>query len=160
MKFLRARIAALIACATLAPGPAHAACGGILNPILVVATPILFGFYSPSADSASNGAVTVSCTVQLGNTLPGFTIALSGGTLNQFSPRQMSFGGNRLGYAIYTSGALDTAWGNGSDSTQTQSYNSGQSLASKNFTAYGVIPKHQFVPTGLYTDSITVTVTY
>jgi len=143
-------------------GPASAAaCGTGLNPILVTATAVAFGLYSPGASSGtgSNGTVTVSCTVTLGATLPSFTVALSAGA-GGFSPRQMSFGAARLNYNLYTTPSHATVWGDGTGVTATQAYASSAGLASTIFTAYGLVPFHQFVAAGLYSDGITVTVTY
>jgi spore coat protein U-like protein len=151
----------LVAAATSDPASA-APCGTGLNPILVTATTVAFGLYSPSAavGTTSNGTVTVACTVILGATLPSFTVALSAGTNGQFAPRQLNFGSARLNYNLYTSASYATVWGDGGGLTATQSYASSQALASTAFTAYGVIPPSQFVAAGLYSDEITVTVTY
>jgi spore coat protein U-like protein len=139
-----------------------AACGTGLNPIVVAATAVAFGLYSPGAASGatSNGTVTVACTTPVGATLPDFTIALSAGTTGQFAPRRLTFGGATLNYNIYTSPSFVTVWGDGSGATLTQPYASGAALASTTFTAYGLVPPHQFVAAGMYTDAITVTVTY
>src|SRR5262249_49233127 len=113
-------IAVLVALAT----PAGAATCGGLNPILVVATPVGFGLYQPGSPGATNanGTVTVTCTVTLGASLPGFTIALSPSTTGDLVPRKMSFGTARLGYNIYTTSGYATVWGDGSAGTQTESY--------------------------------------
>jgi len=154
-------------CAILAllvtAGPASAAaCGTGLNPILVTATAVAFGLYSPSASSgaASNGTVTVACTTPVGATLPSFTIALSAGTAGQFAPRHLSFGGASLNYNLYTAPSHATVWGDGTGVTVTQSYASGAARASTIFTAYGLVPPDQFTAAGMYADGITVTVTY
>jgi spore coat protein U-like protein len=156
----RAAVVLLFGLGTL---PAHAAtCGGILNPILVVATPMVFGLYQPGSASATpaNGTVTVSCTVTLGASLPGFTIALSPSTTGDIAPRKMSFGTARLGYDIYTTNGYGTVWGDGTGGSQTQTYSAGRGLGTVPYTAYGSIPAHEFATPGAYLDGITVTVTY
>jgi spore coat protein U-like protein len=158
----RLRFLAVISALLAATGPAcAAACGTGLNPILVTATGVGFGLYSPGASTGtkSNGTVTVACTVTLGATLPNFTVALSAGA-GGFAPRKMGFGAARLNYNLYTSASDTTVWGDGTASTMTQPYLASQDLASAPFTAYGVVAPGQFVTPGLYTDGITVTVTY
>jgi len=150
---------AILAVATPA---AAATCGTLVNPILVTATAVAFGLYSPGAAAAtsSNGTVTVTCTITLASTLPSFTIALSDGANGTFSQRKMAFLGARLNYNIYTTASRSTIWGDGTTSTATQSYSSSSALPTTAFTAYGSLTARQFVGTGLYTDGITVTVTY
>ncbi|MEJ0025032.1 MAG: spore coat protein U domain-containing protein [Rhizomicrobium sp.] len=146
-----------------APMPAAAAaCGTGLNPILVLATGVSFGLYSPGAAAAtpSNGTVTVTCTVVLASTLPSFTIALSAGTNGTFNQRKMAFGAARLNYNLYTTASLGTIWGDGTTPTATQAYAASTGLSLTTFTAYGSLAARQFATPGLYTDGITVTVTY
>ncbi len=143
--------------------PASAAsCGGGLNPILVIASGVAFGLYSPGAKTAatSNGTVNVACTVALGATLPTFTIALSAGTYGTFTQRKMGFGAARLNYNLYTTAALSTVWGDGTTPSVTQSYVASSGLALITFNVYGSLATHQFASLGLYGDSIMVTVSY
>ncbi len=146
--------------------PVHAwaaACGGVLNPILMVPLPILFSAYHPTSngDLTGNGTITVTCTVTLGSTLPDFTLGISAGGANSFTPRKMAFLTSTINYNIFTSGAYDTVWGDGTSSTMLQSYNHNDGLAAKSFTAFGMIPKHQYVlPGGPYLDALTVTISY
>lgn len=149
----------LLFCAVCAPAQA-AQCGG-LNPVLVSLATLSFGFYSASQpDNTANASVTVSCTVQVGSTLPSFTLSLSKGG-GSFSQRQMGFLTDTLNYNIYTSGGYDTIWGDGTSGTQTLSYSASDNLASKSFTAYGKIPRDQYVlPGGPYTDTILITASF
>jgi spore coat protein U-like protein len=120
---------------------------------------IAFGNYSANSasDKTMNGTVTANCTV--GGSLPSFTIALSTGGSATFEPRKMNFlVVNTLNYNIYTTNSYATIWGDGTNSTVTQSYGGGG--GSTNFTAYGKIPTGQYVLPGIYGDSITITVTY
>jgi spore coat protein U-like protein len=154
---------AIAALAAGLPTPAlAAACGTGLNPVVVSASAVAFGIYDPVAASptTTNGTVTVACLTVLSSTLPSFTVALSGGTTSQFNPRQLSFGGARLNYNLYTTASYATVWGNGTGATATQSYNASLALSQTTFTAYGRLPAGQFAPPGGYTDLITVTVTY
>lgn len=155
---LLATFAVLVA---LIATPASAGtCGGILNPVLVTTTGIGFGLYSPgsASDTHANGTINVTCTVTLGNGLPNFTIALGGSATNQFNPRVMTFLTSTLNYNLFTTSSYSTIWGDGTAPTQTQSYSSG--AGSTAFTVYGQIPNHQFVPLGLYSDSVQVVVTF
>jgi spore coat protein U-like protein len=157
------RIASAAAALSLLALPASAAtCGGALNPVLIVATPVVFGLYSPGLGSAAtiNGTVAVTCTVVLATTLPSFTIALSASPNGHINPRQMAFGGATLNYNLYTTASYATIWGDGTSPTVTQSYTASSGLSLTSFTAFGSIPAHQFATPGLYTDTITVTVTY
>jgi spore coat protein U-like protein len=139
---------------------AAATCGTVLNPVLITVSSVAFGPYSPGdmTGDQANGSIGVTCTVTLSSALPNFTIALNGGLANQLNSRVMSFLGNNLQYNLYTTGSYATIWGDGTTSTQTQSYTAG--AASTSYTVYGLIPNHQFLPIGLYLDTITVTVTY
>ncbi|HEY0281002.1 MAG TPA: spore coat U domain-containing protein [Rhizomicrobium sp.] len=153
--------AALFLASTITPALA-AECGTGINPILVVATGAAFGNYSPSSGTpaTTNGTITLTCTVVLLSTLPSFTVSLSASTSGQINPRQMSFGAARLNYNLFTTASYTTIWGNGTAPTVTQSYASGDNLVLKTFTVYGRIPAGQVVAVGLYTDSLTVTITY
>ncbi len=145
----------------LLPRPASAAdCGGGLNPIVIIPTPVVFGLYSPGAANAAilNGTIIMSCTVVL-TTLPSFTIGLSKGSYGQFTARQMAFGSARLNYNLYTSASYGTIWGDGVGGiSATQAYSAGG--VTTTYTVYGRVPTNQFVTTGAYMDSITITVTY
>ncbi|HEY0106803.1 MAG TPA: spore coat protein U domain-containing protein [Rhizomicrobium sp.] len=166
MTILRPRLPGYVLCfallAALASGSASAAtCGGLPNPILVTATGVAFGLYSPGANAParSNGTVTVTCTITIGATLPSFTIALSAGTYGTFTQRKMGFGTARLNYNLYTTDALGTIWGDGTTPSATQSYTA-SALALTSFTVYGSLAIHQFASLGVFADGITVTVTY
>jgi spore coat protein U-like protein len=152
----------LFALITFHSDASHAVvCSGALA-VIVSTTGISFGVYNAGAatDTAVNGTVTVACTIQLGTTLPSFTVSLSSGG-GSFAQRQMNFlVSNILKYNIYTTQSFTTVWGDGTGGTSTMSYDTGDGLSSKDFTAYGRIPKGQYVPTGLYGDSVTVSVTY
>jgi spore coat protein U-like protein len=132
------------------------------NAPTVTATATAFNAYSAAAlsDNQANGTVQIKCPLGIG-LLPSFTIALSAGNGGSgFAPRAMQSGANRLGYNIYTTSGYGTVWGDGNDGTVTQTYFSPLSLGTISFTAYGAVPTGQFVATGSYSDTITVTVTY
>ncbi len=147
----------------VAPTPAAAIlCGTILNPLVATGTTVAFGMYSPGAAAPtwSNGTVTVTCASTLLSTMPSFTIALSAGTYGTFSQRKMAFGTARLNYNIYTTASYGTIWGDGTTPTATQAYTASLGFAQTTFTAFGSLAARQFVTPGMYSDSITITVTY
>lgn len=145
------------------PLPAFAACApASLCACVVTASGIAFGTYDPLASGAttSSGTVTVDCvlTVALAGS---YDIALSKGGSGTYTPRRMASGSARLDYNLYTSPALTQIWGDGTGSTATV----GRSFAalllmSQTTTIYAQIPAGQNVASGIYGDTITVTVTY
>jgi spore coat protein U-like protein len=127
--------------------------------VTVIATPASFGLYNPGLGTpiVANGTVTISCTGALG-TLPSLVVALSAGANGTFAQRKLASGSARLGYNLYTTSVFSSVWGDGTGGSVTQSYSSGGLLTI--LTAYGQVPTGQFASTGLYSDTITVTVTY
>ncbi len=128
----------------------------------VSANPLSFGTYQPGQGSMSaSTTLAVSCTKGA-----PFSVALNagtgGGTVTQ---RLMSFGASKLQYNLYTSAAHTTVWGDGTQSTATVSA-VGRGLmsgAAITQTVYGQLPDSPAnvdLAPGLYTDTITVTVTY
>jgi spore coat protein U-like protein len=127
--------------------------------ITVTTTAVSFGNYNASA-IASSGGVTATCTVLTGTALPSFTVALSAGNSGSFATRQMAFLTQKLNYNLYTTSGLTTVWGDGTGSSVPQSYTANGSTSSVTFTVYGNLPAKQFPTPGLYTDTLTVTVTF
>ncbi len=151
----------LLASTSLAGSAFGSGCTLTGNAPTVTATDIAFPAYSASALSpdAANGTVKIRCPLGIG-LLPSFDVALSAGTTGGFSPRQMTMGTNRLGYNIYTTSGYGTVWGDGNGASSTQSFSALLSLGTITFTAYGIVPTGQYLSTGTYNDTITVTVTY
>lgn len=131
----------------------------------VVATPVLFGVYVPTAISPvdSNGAITVSCK---GTGNVSYTIALSAGLNGAgYLPRRMlnSAASFLLDYNLYIDAGRTVIWGNGSPSTLivTDSYRiPGPEDVIRTYPVYGRLFPLQAVGVGEYTDVITVTVDY
>lgn len=128
----------------------------------VSASPLSFGTYQPGQGNASaSTTLAVRCT----RGAP-FSVALNagigGGTVTQ---RLMSMGASRLQYNLYTTAAHTTVWGDGTQSTATVS-GVGRGLmngAQITHTVYGQVPDtaaNVDLAPGLYTDTITVTVSY
>ncbi len=108
----------------------------------------------------ANGTVDIKCPLGIG-LLPSFTRRAVGRKRRQrLRAAEDVDGASRLGYNIYTTSGYATVWGDGTGSTVTQTYSAIISLGTISFTAYGQAPSGQYVATGPYSDSITVTVTY
>lgn len=128
--------------------------------VVVTATSVLFGTYSPFSGSAvdSTGAVAVTCTIGLG---VSYTIKLGSGGSGTYSPRRLSSGASTINYNLYTSAARTTVWGDGSGSTGTISFSTLlEVIGLRRYTVYGRIPASQNVAAGAYADSVVVTVEY
>jgi len=128
----------------------------------VSANPLSFGTYQPGQGSASaSTTLAVRCT----RGAP-FSVALNAGAGGgSVAQRLMSMGASRLQYNLYTTAAHTAVWGDGTQSSATVS-GVGRGLtgvAEITHTVYGQVPDSPAnvdLAPGLYTDVITVTVTY
>lgn len=125
---------------------------------------LTFSAYDPFAPSASSitGIVSIDCRAVVALSLV-YSIQLGGGTGGTIAARAMTAGVSRLGYQLYTNSVHSVVWGDGTGGTGVVS--DGYSLvalgsATKNYTAYGLIPARQMVSPGGYVDVVTVLVTY
>jgi spore coat protein U-like protein len=133
----------------------------VVNPnCLVSATALNFGGYDGTVAKTGTSDISVRCST--GTT---FSVLLStgGGT---FAQRLLAgSGSNALQYNLYTTAAASTIWGDGTNSTGIGG-GTGAGMASGSavpFTVHGVLPDNAFnqgAPSGNYTDTITVTVSY
>ncbi len=128
----------------------------VLSTCTVTSLPLAFGNYTPSAgDLAATTTVSVLCTlgtpykVRLG----------TGQNSSNVTTRKMKIaaGSETLSYALYRDASRTQNWGE-TDGTDTID-DTGTGLL-KAHTVYGVIPGNQFVPAGVYSDSVTITVNY
>ena len=135
-----------------------------VNPnCLVSATALNFGGYDGTVDATSTSNISVRCST--GTT---FAVGLSAGNVGgTFAQRLLSGSGtNKLQYNLFTSAAATTVWGESISASTTTMPGLGAGMASGSaqpFTVYGVLPNtlaNQGAPTGVYNDTITVTVTY
>lgn len=145
----------------LAPTPAFATTGTatmtvsttIAATCTITATPIAFGTYTGVVSQAT-GSVTVTCT----NTTP-YDVGLNEGTATGATTanRSMANGATLLNYDLFTDSARTHNWGNivDTDTVEMTGTGLGQTL-----TVYGQISAGQYFSPGLYTDTITATVTY
>jgi spore coat protein U-like protein len=134
----------------------------------LIATPLVFGNYNPTGGPAVqiNAIFTVSC---LTTTLPlapvNFQISIGRGSGNSPLTRAMVGPvGSQLQYNVYTSPSYANVWGDGSSgSTAVSGRVTPLALgipAIATYTAYGRVPGQQSVRTGVYTDSLLVTIDY
>ena len=133
----------------------------VVNPnCLVTAQNLAFGGYDGTAAKTGTADISVRCS-----TGATYAVALSAGG-GTFAQRLLSGNGtNKLQYNLFTSAAATTIWGDGSPNTGTMSgIGAGMAAGSaQTHTVYGELPDNAFnqgAPSGNYSDSITVTVTY
>lgn len=124
---------------------------------------VIFGNYNPVSPSNldTSGTIQLTCiAVVVGNV--SYTISLNAGQGGSFAPRMMTDSVHNLNYNLYTDATYTSIWGNGTGGTSTVSDSMPILLvaSSKSYSVYGRIPASQSVPTGVYSDTITVTVTY
>lgn len=135
----------------------------------VSATGPAFGAYYPSdpAAATTTGSIEIECWRVLNNNPYNVTISLGAGGAGNFT-RRMSSGANRLYYNIYRESSFATIWGNGSGGSQTVSMSVPltPSLFGVLWTGtvvramFARVNPTQYVPTGAYSDTITVTINY
>lgn len=156
-----------LACLCLAPTAAWA----LLDSCVVASVPVAFSSYNPlsGATVTSSGTVVLTCT---GVTVLGltsinvdYTVVLSTGGATSFSPRQLAWLTNRLNYNLYKDASYSQIWGDGTGGSTTVTggiHQSGLLVTSVtvNIPVYASIPASQNVPSGAYTDTVTVTVNY
>lgn len=108
-----------------------------------------------NANSDATSTVTVQCT----NTTP-FNVGLTagGGTGATVTNRLMTgAGGATVGYSLYQTAARDTVWGN---TTGTNTFSANGTGAPQPLTVYGRVPPQNTPAPGVYTDTVTATITY
>ncbi|HVY21839.1 MAG TPA: spore coat protein U domain-containing protein [Steroidobacteraceae bacterium] len=122
---------------------------------------LAFGSYTPGAGALTGStAVNVKCTN--GTT---FTVALNAGTTTggTIAQRLMANGSNTLQYNLYTTSSYTTIFGDGTGGSSPQN-GTGTGLGSAvAVNVYGQLPDNatnQNAVPGIYSDTITATVTY
>jgi len=126
----------------------------------ITVTALDFGVYDPgsAAPLDMNGNVDVRCTGNAGS----FVLAISQGNAGGFSPRLMLSGPFSMQYNLYTDPARSLIWGDGTGGTSINSGNKPSAGPPVNFSfpVYGRIFPNQAVASGLYSDSLLVTVVF
>lgn len=121
----------------------------------VMATGVSFGGYDSYASLNATGGVNVTCD-------PGvpFTIRIDAGSNSggSFTPRKARLAGNTdtLNYNLFRDSPHSEIWGDGTDSTFIRT-GAGTGTEEK-LIVYGRLPGGQKVASGLYSDTLTVTV--
>jgi spore coat protein U-like protein len=128
----------------------------VLSTCVVAATPLSFGSYDPTSTTPTAGTTTVVVTC---TTATPYDIGLDAGTGAgaTVASREMAFTGVFLDYGLYQDAGHATVWGNTIGTDTLHDTATGLPLT---YTVYGLIPAQQSVGAGLYTDDVTVTVTY
>jgi spore coat protein U-like protein len=113
-----------------------------------------YDVFSASDDLSTGGGTAIVCTSST-----TASISLSKGNSGTYAARTMSGpGGVTLSYNLYTTSARTTVWGDGSGGSA--KVTGTVSTTPVSFTIFGKITKNQYTAvTGIYTDTITVSVT-
>jgi spore coat protein U-like protein len=124
----------------------------------VFAQGVSFGTYTGGLRDAT-GLITVTC---FGNGATQFSVFLSTGESSRYAAREMSSGGNRLLYNLYSDPAHRNVWGDGTGGSEPVHgliQLKGNPSASESLSIYGQIPQQTPMP-GAYSDRITVTLNF
>jgi spore coat protein U-like protein len=120
--------------------------------------------YMTTATTATTGASTVSIDCTRATTDPStqtYTLAANNGLQPKGQTNQAISGASLIKYNEYQNAALSLAWGSGGNRTFAGTINFGASTtASAIVTYYYGIPALQNVAAGVYTDTVTMTLTY
>jgi spore coat protein U-like protein len=113
--------------------------------------PVDFGS-AANLDAAINaqGKIAVSCTKN-----SKYKISLGGGQSNDIKNRQMFSGKNKVKYNLYLDGNRTNVWGTELNATANGLADSGGPAS---YDVYGQVPIQPTPATGVYTDSVIVTV--
>lgn len=112
---------------------------------------VAFGNYDTLASTPLDGvgAINVSCDVST-----SIVVALSSGS-GSFAQRQMTAGTSQLGYNLYTDATRTIVWGDGISGSTVSATGSAIDLS-----IYGRVPARQNVTANVYSDIVTITVSY
>lgn len=125
-------------------------------------SPVAFPALSSAGTTTAFSAVSVTCPP--GNAL---SIALDGGTNAASGQRRMSNGTAFIDYNLYQPNAAGTAlssppvaWGNGGTTVTGTPFTATCNGGAQAFNVYAQVPSGQTLPSGTYSDAVTVTLTY
>jgi spore coat protein U-like protein len=118
-------------------------------------TGINFGTISTAVAVTTSGNLSVNCSNGLVYSLD-LDAGINPAAAN--ANRQLANGANRLGYNIYTSNTFTTVWGSSMAGGTSQSFTGNG--ANQSITAYLKTPIQAAPPTGVYTDTVTVTAVF
>jgi spore coat protein U-like protein len=133
----------------------------VVSDCLVLATPLVFGSFLPSAGSNldANASLTVTCAMGSAYNV-GLDVGTgSGATINTRRMTRTVGGSQTLDYSIYMDSIRSTVWGNTIGVNTVASTGTGLPQL---LTMYGRVPGVQSspAPIAIYNDTVTVTVTY
>jgi spore coat protein U-like protein len=132
----------------------------------VTTTSVAFGSFNPLSGTShdSDGNVAFKCGGVVGLLIP-YTIAISKGGGTSYTTRRMASGSHYLNYNLYLDTTYSSIWGDGTGGSATTGgtiiLDALGLFPALNHPVHGRVTAGQTtaVP-GIYTDSITVTVTY
>lgn len=126
-------------------------------------TGVAFGTYDPLEPSSttSTGTIEVSCTGEIGLEI-AYSISLDRGFSGTYQPRRMIMGEHQLEYNFYTAAFSGLIWGDGTSGTQSvpDLVTLLQGTEFREYNIFGIVPPGQHIPSGVYSDTIVVTVTF
>ncbi len=143
-----------LAAQSASDGSTIAVSATVVSTCAVTASALAFGNYS-MAQSDSAASMNVTCT----NGTP-FTVSSNAGLGSGASvaTRKMTGpSGQTLNYSLFQDAGRTTLWG---QTTGTDTVAGTGTGASQTMSVYGRIPAGQGAAAGVYTDTVTVTVTY
>jgi spore coat protein U-like protein len=123
-------------------------------------------FPSTPGTNLLSGAVTGSTTVSVTCTSGSpYSIGMSNGANYSGTTRQMASGGNLIGYGLYVDAAYTHPWttgaSNSSCTTTNDCYLGTGSGSAQSVNIYGQVPTVATAPpSGTYSDTVTMTITY
>ncbi|QKC82862.1 spore coat U domain-containing protein [Mesorhizobium sp. NZP2077] len=114
--------------------------------------------FGSSGVIAANVDQTSTVQVQCTNTTP-YNIGLDAGTGTgaTVAARKMTNGAATITYSLYSDSGRTTVWGNTIGTNTVSATGSG---SAQSFTVYGRVPAQATPAPAVYTDTVTVTVTY
>jgi spore coat protein U-like protein len=120
--------------------------------------PVIFGNYTPSNATALDGvgSVITICNNIGGQVANPVFVGIDGGGSSNINARRMTSGANTLNYQLYKDATRITVWGD--TGAQRVNYNGRNRTATT--PIYGRVPALQNVAAGIYSDTLTVTVTF
>ncbi|MBS0288662.1 MAG: spore coat U domain-containing protein [Proteobacteria bacterium] len=130
----------------------------VVSDCAVIANPLGFGNYGLTSPSNldSTSTINVTCTLSVPFNIGLDAGAGAGATVTNRKLTKVS-ASQTLNYALYQDSGRTTNWGNTPGTDTVASTGTGLLQA---FTVYGRIPMNQTSPSGVYNDTVTVTVTY
>ncbi|MDB9874829.1 spore coat U domain-containing protein [Amylibacter sp.] len=117
-------------------------------------TGVNFGSYNVFSNAAqhSAGNIGLNCASSV-----EYTIALGAGS-GTFTQRVLSSGAHSLNYNLFTAANRALVWGDATNSTAT--VNGSGTGVIVNHVVHGSIPPNQNVSAGIYSDTVTVVITF